>query len=447
MFTEEEPELAGRSEVEEMKVLRDYQSEACDYIENQLNHYRKPFVYCLATGAGKSLVISELASRCGQVLVLTLSAELCSQDYEEMKENGVNASVFSASLDQKNVGQITVATVLSAYKNPWLFSITDVVIIDECDAVNPENMNTSFMKLLVEISKARRKDGGVLKIVGLTATPWRNVQKVSNFGRYYQTQTLIQPLNRIPCRKGGKGFLWSNIVEGLNTREAMDRGYLTPINYYSRLLDTSKLTINSTGADYTEESLDNWGQMAIHNCLDVMKKAERDLGTQSGIVALPFIAHAEALARLCNEQGMSYTIVHSKTPTKARKEAIRAFKAGEIKWLVQCGVATVGFNSPRTDTLVWCRPCLSLRLWVQAVGRVMRLYEGKKVANVIDLAGTYNAFGRAEDVCLGTEDEYKTVIVSKGKKLSGEPLSEFRWTKPAKTDIVSSNETNKETRK
>lgn len=408
-----------------MKELRDYQSVACDYIDDKLRDYKRPFVYCLPTGAGKTLVVKEIAKRWGKVLVLTLSVELCSQDFEEMVEDGVSASVYSASMNSKEVGNITVATIMSAYKHPELFSDVDIVVIDECDSVNVAEKDTTFMNLLISINKLKTKNGGRIKIVGLTASAWRNVTKVSKRGRWYETSTYIMPINRIPCNGG---FLWSEIVEGLTTKEAMERGYLTPVEYYSSPID-GRLVVNSTGADYTEESLDFWGENAIWRCLSAMEGAENKWNVKSGIVALPFIRHAEALQQLCATKGISSTIVTSKTPTKARKEAIRAFKAGEIRWLIQCGVAVIGFNSPITDTLIWCRPCLSLRMWLQACGRVMRLAEGKKVARVLDLAGTLETFGRPELVHLGKEQGYKTAVVGERGIISGKPLREFRFVK------------------
>ena len=99
-----------------MKQLRDYQEVACDFIDRKLANYSRPFIYVLPTGSGKSLVVSELAKRHGKVLVVTLSAELVSQDYQECIEYGVEASVYSASMNKKEVGAITIATIGSAYK-------------------------------------------------------------------------------------------------------------------------------------------------------------------------------------------------------------------------------------------------------------------------------------------------------------------------------------------
>lgn len=412
------------------KELRDYQDVACDYICKRLDNYKRPFIYVMACGTGKSLVIAELAKRVGKVLVVTISAELCKQDYDECVDYGVGAKVYSASMNSKEVGAITIATIGSAYKHPWLFSNADLVIIDEVQSVNPAEPKSMFMKLLIEIHKLKKQGGNGIKIVGLTATAYRNVQRVSSNGWHYTTTTYLQPLNRIPC---GKGFLWSSIVEGITTKEALERGYLTPVNYYSDPTP-GRLVVNTTGAEFTDESLDEWGDGVIERCASVMKGAEDKWNIKSGIVALPFVRHAEALKTLCDKAGLSTVVVSSKTPHKEREGAIKAFKNGEIKWLIQCNIANVGFNSPITDTLVWARPTLSLNLWQQAVGRIMRRSEGKEIARVLDLVGTTETFGRVEAVHLGVEDKFKTTIVGERGRLSGKPLREFHWSRNIRKD-------------
>ena len=53
-----------------MRSLRKYQEVCCDYIDKHLKNYKRPFVYCLPTGSGKTLVVAEIAKRWGKVLVL-----------------------------------------------------------------------------------------------------------------------------------------------------------------------------------------------------------------------------------------------------------------------------------------------------------------------------------------------------------------------------------------
>ena len=66
----------------------------------------------------------------------------------------------------------------------------------------------------------------------------------------------------------------------------------------------------------------------------------------------------------------------------------------------------------------------------------MRLSKGKSVARVLDLVGTLETFGRVEDVRLGVEDKFKTIIVGSKGKLSGRPLKEFYWHRNINRDEI-----------
>lgn len=92
-----------------MYKLRPYQTEA---VEATLKHFRRessPAVIVLPTGAGKSLVIAELARRAkGRVLVLAHVRELVEQNHAKYVSFGLEAGIFSAGLDRKDVSQKTI---------------------------------------------------------------------------------------------------------------------------------------------------------------------------------------------------------------------------------------------------------------------------------------------------------------------------------------------------
>ena len=100
-------------------VLRPYQQEA---VQNTLNHFRKSSesaVIVLPTGAGKSLVIAELARLAKhKILVLTHVKELVEQNAQKYKSYGLQASIFSAGLKEKSLQhQVTFASVQSLSRN------------------------------------------------------------------------------------------------------------------------------------------------------------------------------------------------------------------------------------------------------------------------------------------------------------------------------------------
>ena len=99
--------------------LRPYQQEA---VERTVLHFRKsndPAVIVLPTGAGKSLVIAELARIAKQkILVLAHVKELVEQNSQKYKSFGLEASIFSAGLKEKSLNhQVTFASVQSLSRN------------------------------------------------------------------------------------------------------------------------------------------------------------------------------------------------------------------------------------------------------------------------------------------------------------------------------------------
>src|ERR1700750_2755508 len=106
-------------------TLRPYQREA---VEATIAHFRKhqePAVIVLPTGAGKSLVIAELARLAkGRVLVLAHVKELCEQNYEKFTRMGGEAGLYAAGLRRKDTSQrVTFASVQSVAPNLDAFAL------------------------------------------------------------------------------------------------------------------------------------------------------------------------------------------------------------------------------------------------------------------------------------------------------------------------------------
>lgn len=243
--------------------LRDYQVEYVDGIRQRLNNYKRPFVVVAPTGAGKSLLVAEMAKMTDlPTLILCPNKELCEQDYEKLQAVGLKPTYYSASIE-KNLSDLMVGTIGSMYKTPRLFDHIGLVIVDECDTIPVDNINSMAMKLLRVIKP---------KVVGLTASPYRMTTK---FGRNtrgdLEQSTQVRALNRIGC-KGG--FFWSEVWQPYTHNDLTKRGYLTPIKYYKHATDTSMLKINSTGSDFREDGLELWGKINADRVVQLMKGAE-----------------------------------------------------------------------------------------------------------------------------------------------------------------------------
>ncbi|RPJ77133.1 MAG: DEAD/DEAH box helicase, partial [Alphaproteobacteria bacterium] len=154
-----------------MYKLRPYQQEAVD---STVFHFRKeksPAVIVLPTGAGKSLVIAELARIAnGRVLVLAHVKELVEQNHAKFKSFSEEVGIFSAGLNRKDINEkVIFGSIQSVARAPQeFFQSFSLLIIDECHRISIEG-ETQYLQV---ISKLREKNPEI-RILGLTATPYR----------------------------------------------------------------------------------------------------------------------------------------------------------------------------------------------------------------------------------------------------------------------------------
>lgn len=123
-------------------TLRPYQQDAVHAAINYFRGHKEPAVIVLPTGAGKSLVIAELARLArGRVLVLAHVKELVEQNHNKYHSYGLTADIYAAGLNKK---QNENKVILPAY-NLWQKNLADfntpfsLLIIDECHRISLNN--------------------------------------------------------------------------------------------------------------------------------------------------------------------------------------------------------------------------------------------------------------------------------------------------------------------
>lgn len=375
--------------------LRDYQQEAANTAVWYLKKYHKPFVVQAATGAGKSLIIADICHQLNApVLVLQPSKEILEQNYHKLKSYDIkDVGIYSASKGKKEIAKYTYATIGSIYKKPELFKHFKYVIIDECHGVNPKNFNGMYKTFLDAID--------CQNVCGLTATPYRIQQKyiTDSGGQVYYTAAL-KMINRI------HPFFFKKIVYQIETEELIGKGYLVPIDYYAEHTDLSGLTVNSTGQDFTDESLERfWNNGRLRRIAQAVKFSHEN--NNRTLIFCSSIKQATNAAKLIRGLTIECDLVTGKTPMKERERLIEQFKAGEIKHILNVGVFTTGFDMPELDTIVLARPTMSLALYYQMVGRGVRTdpQNAAKRLQVYDLAGVVERLGRVETIRVVKEDD------------------------------------------
>ncbi|MBY7732141.1 DEAD/DEAH box helicase [Vibrio splendidus] len=357
-----------------MYTLRPYQADSVKSVIHYFRKHQTPAVLVLPTGAGKSLVIAELARLAkGRVLVLAHVKELVEQNHEKYEGYGLKGSIFSAGLGRKETDQqVVFASVQSVVRNLDSFSNQfSLLVIDECHRV-PDEKTSSYQKVITHL----RENNSGIKVLGLTATPYR-----LGMGWLYQYHTRGQVRSEEPR------FFRDCIFE-LPIRYLLDEGFLTPARMIDAPVlsyDFSQLKPASTGR-YKEAELDmviEQSKRATPQIVDqIIELAKDRLGI---MVFAATVRHAQEILGLLPEGESS--IVIGDTPTLERDQIISDFKERKIKFLVNVSVLTTGFDAPHVDLIAILRPTESISLYQQIVGRGLRLSPGKKECLVLDYAG------------------------------------------------------------
>jgi len=339
-------------------ILRDYQHAA---VRAVWDYYHGGDVgnalLAMPTGTGKSLVLAELARIILQVypetrvLCLTHVKELIEQNYKTLLKlwPGAPAGIFSAGLKRKDLGKlITFGGIASIRERARAFSRTNIVIVDEAHLVSDKD-DTSYQKFLAEL----RTYNPALKVIGLTATPYRLGQGVLTDGGLFHD--IVFDLT------SGDAFLW-----------LIDEGYLC--NLYPKAT-SSKIDLKGVGITAGEF---NSGQLdaAIRRQGIVRRAIEETCqlasACRSWLIFCDSIPNAENAASELEQRGIAAAAVHSKMPAGERDELLAAFRSGKLRALVNVGILTTGFDHPELDCIVLLRPTQSPGLHVQICGRGTR---------------------------------------------------------------------------
>jgi DNA repair protein RadD len=358
-----------------MVQLRDYQQAAVENVVQYFKKKRAPAMVVLPTGAGKSLVIAELARIAqGRVLVLAHVKELVEQNYEKYVSYGLSAGIFSASLGKKDRNHKAIfGSVQSiARASEEFFDDFSLLVIDECHRVADEGA-TQYQEV---IKKLQAKNPG-LCILGLTATPYR-----LGLGWIYEFSQTGELKTEQPR-------FFKQCVFELPLSYMIKHGYLTvPVKVDIPVTSYDFSELSEKGRMYTtaevEEILKSQKRLTpliIKNIVDITERYHR----QGVMIFSSSVRHAEEIMA-CLPAADSRLIVGD-TGMAVRDQTVLDFKNRKFKYLVNVSVLTTGFDAPHVDVIAILRPTESNSLYQQIIGRGLRLSKEKKDCYVLDYTG------------------------------------------------------------
>ncbi|QLE85199.1 DEAD/DEAH box helicase [Shewanella sp. Scap07] len=353
--------------------LRDYQQHAVDAAIAHFKQSTDSAVLVLPTGAGKSIVIAELARIAkGRVLVLTHVKELVEQNAEKIGLLTDKAGIYSAGLKQKSTQEKTiVASIQSAVKQPLRFDQPySLVIIDECHRVS-QDKDSQYQQLLQHLKQVNPK----IRLLGLTATPYR-LETGWIFRHHYHGKV-----------GNTDSPVFEKCIYELPMRPLIKRGFLSQPKMYDGLsaqYDFSQIPVSDSG-HYPEKQIND---LLSHSGRATVAIVEQiiELGQQKQgiIIFAATVRHAQEVMSVLDSPQAG--LITATTSHDDRDAIINQFKAKQLKYLVNVAVLTTGFDAPHVDLIAILRPTASVSLFQQMVGRGLRVDTDKHDCLVIDYA-------------------------------------------------------------
>ena len=368
--------------------LRGYQQIAVNAVYDYLRKSDLNPCVVLPTGAGKSIVIAKIVTDAvtlwqGRCLILAHVKELLEQNATKIAAlcPEIDIGIFSAGLNSRNTKErVIVAGIQSVYDKAAQLGSFDLVLIDEAHLIPPDGdgMYRSFLDDMKKINPN-------IRLIGMTATPYR-----LKGGLICRKENL---LNEVCCEIG--------------VRELIVAGYLSKLRSkngkYKADLDNLHIRGGEFVAEDVEKAMDN-ERLVTASCREI---AELCKDRKKVLIFASSIDHCRHIAETIREQTHEECgIVTGHTPKLERAEILDRFRGitqknlfgeakPELKYLVNVGVLTTGFDAPAIDCVAILRPTNSAGLYYQMVGRGFRLSPdtGKTDCLILDYGGNIMRHG------------------------------------------------------
>ena len=266
----------------------------------------------------------------------------------------------------------------------------DGVLVHNCHLLPPdrEGMYRTFLNDAKIINPK-------IRLVGLTATPYRLK-------------------SGLLC---GSDNLLTDVCYEIGVRELMDQGYLSPLRSRAgrHRLDCSKL--HTRAGEFIPTELEKLVESDDHVDAACREIVTLTADRHSVLIFAVSVSHATRIRERIEKYAYCECgLVIGSTPKEQRDRTLRRFRGerfatdllgGEtepLKYLVNVGVLTTGFDAPNIDCVVLLRPTLSPGLYAQMCGRGFRRHESKTDCLVLDYGGNILRHGPVDAIRVKERD-------------------------------------------
>ena len=360
--------------------LRPYQIDALNVIHEDLK--TEPIVLLQAVmGAGKTVTLCRLINRYWfetdrRFLVLAHKKELVQQFYDCFRVMTdvpiADIGICSAGLNERVLGKrLTISTIQTFVNVAEHYPGCDLLVIDEAHRISVGTGSQYDQVINVLQSKSPN-----MRIIGCTAT-------VGRLGHGYCYGDKCRP---------GAVNLFPRLNHQIKYSTLLEQGYLVELrgkvaHAENLAADLADIKVNG---DYVLDGLGELMSREIHLRTAVQAIHEHCADYKMICVFCCTISHAEYLQDLLGDE---CTIIHSQLSPLQREINMADWTSGRKRICTSINILSEGVDIPPLQCLVMARPTLSSTLYLQSVGRVLRLSEGKDHGFLLDLTENTSNFG------------------------------------------------------
>lgn len=344
-------------------TLRPYQNKLIEDLRGAFASGKKKPLAVAPTGAGKTVLFSYMTKGASEkglhILILAHREELLFQISETLEMFNCQHGFIMPGNIIDPTQKVQVGSVFTVLNKIGKFKAPDLIIVDEAHHFSTGN---SWSKVIASFPTAR--------VVGVTATA---------------------------CRLDGKplGDLFDELVMGPTVADLIKLGALSDyVAYAPALVNTDNLKTRM--GDYIKSDIEEMmNKPSITG--DAVKEWQKIARNKRTIVFCVSVLHAKNVAEAFQAAGITAMAVDGKMDKFTRRQILADFKSGKIQVLTNVNIFTEGFDCKTIDCVVLLRPTASLSLYLQMVGRGLRICEGKDKAIILDHVKSIETHGLPDE--------------------------------------------------
>jgi superfamily II DNA or RNA helicase len=342
-------------------MLRPRQIKAIDDVRAAYRAgFRAPLL-CAATGFGKTHTAAEIIKsaidRGNDVWFLAHLREILDDTARRLQQAEIPHGFIMAGMPRNPYKPVQIVSVQTAVRRPVVRK-PGLIIVDECHLAVAE----TYRQVLAA--------AGNPPILGLTGTP---------------------------CRLDGRGLgeLFDTIIPTCSTGDLIAEGLLAPIRYYAPT-KPDLAGVRSRGGDF---ALDQLAEAVDRPSIigDAVAHYRKYAHGRRAVAFCVNIAHAEHTAAAFAAAGYRAVAISGKSTREERTAALTGLRQGTLDIVCNCALWVAGVDCPEIGCVILLRPTKSLTMYLQSVGRGLRIAPGKPDLIVLDHASCVFTHGLPQD--------------------------------------------------